>query len=209
MKGEELISRTKAIEVLRNANTCPVHHGPLPCASGCFFRFSFYKAIEALAALPVVPTDGDLISELHECLAMHHTAAYDLRQDIIEILTHFSVPLVPQSDHVLKVEMGETTSYQLTCNLGDDAACHKVCGVHPEGGCDDPDNDGPECSTHTYEGGCIVAEWVNDGGIEAVEFEHTIEIPVGYQWNASHDYPSIFAAPVPLDRLNEAKGDLK
>jgi hypothetical protein len=189
-----------------------------------------WKILESLAALPVVPTDGEMREildnlihhkigvepydgdcvhvwkigdddECEECGQFYTSVLVSQFRD--EILKHFSVPLVPQSDHVLKVEMGEITSYHLSCNLGDDAACHKVCGVHPEGGCDDPDNDGPECSTHTYEGGCIVAEWVNDGGIEAVEFEHTIEIPVGYQWNASHDHPSIFATPVPLDRPNE------
>ena len=48
-----------------------------------------------------------------------------------------------------------------------------------------------------YKGGCIIAEWVNDGGIESVEFEHTIAIPVTYQWNASHDYPTLLPLSEP------------
>ena len=100
------------------------------------------------------------------------------------------------SDHVLKVEMGEFTNYHLTCNLDDAADCHQVCTTHPDG-CDPMDVEG-ECVREVYRNGCTIAEWVNDGGIEAVGFEHTVEIPVTYQWNASHDYPSIHAASVPV-----------
>jgi len=94
------------------------------------------------------------------------------------------------TDHVLKVTMGEFTQYHLTCNLDDTAPCHLVCTIHPEGGCDDPDFE-DECVQFVYENGCVVAEWVNDGGIESVGFDHTLELPVRYQWNASHDSPSI------------------
>ena len=100
-------------------------------------------------------------------------------------------------DHTLKVEMGEATVYRLTCHLTDEAMCHKVCGMHPEGGCGEPeDGDDTPCRTETYAAGCVIAEWVNDGGIDSVEFEHTIEIPVTYEWRASHDYPTIQAAPM-------------
>jgi len=95
--------------------------------------------------------------------------------------------------HVLKVELGEFTTYHLTCNLDDTAPCHLICATHPEGGCGEPDED--ECVTQVYQRGCTIAEWVNDGGIEAVEFNHTIEIPVTYEWRASHDYPALFPAP--------------
>lgn len=95
------------------------------------------------------------------------------------------------SDHVLKVEMGEFTNYHLTCNLDDAADCHQVCATHQDG-CDPMDVEG-ECVREVYRNGCTIAEWVNDGGIEAVGFEHTVEIPVTYQWNASHDYPSLHA----------------
>jgi hypothetical protein len=98
------------------------------------------------------------------------------------------------SDHVLKVEMGEFTNYHLICNLDDAADCHQVCVTHPDG-CDPMDVEG-ECVREVYRNGCTVAEWVNDGGIESVGFAHTVEIPVTYQWNASHDYPSIYAASV-------------
>lgn len=91
--------------------------------------------------------------------------------------------------HVMRVEMGESTSYRLTCNLGDDAECHQVCETHPEGGC------GMEletCVKKVYSGGCVVAEWVNDGGIESVTFEHTVEFPVYYEW--MNEFPTILAA---------------
>jgi hypothetical protein len=98
------------------------------------------------------------------------------------------------ADHVLTVTMGEYTTYRLTCNLGADAPCHLTCHTHPEGGCGEPDDD-RECVQVVYEGGCIIAEWVNDGGIECVGFEHTIELPMRYQWDAGHDAPMLFAVP--------------
>ena len=127
------------------------------------------------------------------------------------------------SDHVLKVEMGESTNYHLTCNLDDAADCHQVCTAHPEvctahlDGCYPMDVEG-ECVREVYRNGCTIAEWVNDGGIESVGFEHIVEIPVMYQWNASHDYPSIHAASVPVletppptenDRLNAIFSELE
>ena len=91
-------------------------------------------------------------------------------------------------DHVLKVELGEYTSYTLTCNLGDDAPCHQVHPAHHMEGCNDA---GVKRVNTVYEHGCVIAEWINDGGIESVEFSHTIELPVEYQWNASQDYPQL------------------
>ena len=93
-------------------------------------------------------------------------------------------------DHVLKVELGEYTIYSLTCNLGDDAPCRQFCSAHPDGH-DLIQVHYTECVNTQYENGCIIAEWVNDGGIESVEFSHTIELPVEYQWNASRDYPQL------------------
>ena len=112
-----------------------------------------------------------------------------------------AAPPVPLSDpeHVLRVEIGEFTQYHLTCNLDETAKCHQTCQTHPEGGCDDPDNES-ECITSPYKGGCVVAEWVNDGGIEAVQFEHTLELPVSYYWDGAHDFPILVAraaAPEP------------
>lgn len=102
------------------------------------------------------------------------------------------------ADHVLKVELGEFTTYRLICNLDDTAECHQTCTTHPEGGCGDPDNS-DECVSGVYEHGCVVAEWVNDGGIESVEFEHTIELPVTIEWRASQDYPSLHVlSPAPV-----------
>ena len=111
------------------------------------------------------------------------------REEEIERLSATPVaPSVGELEHVLKVEMGEFTRYHLTCNLDDSAACHQCCATHLEGGCGDPDV-GYECVQRVYEHGCIVAEWVNDGGIEGTEFEHTVEIPVEYHWDGAHDYP--------------------
>jgi hypothetical protein len=101
--SDELVSKSQAIEALEKTVL-----GGGVVEHGCFspdWREGVRHAIKEIScvpALPVVPTDSDLVSELHECLAMHHTAAYDLRQDIIEILTHFPVPLVPQSDETSK-----------------------------------------------------------------------------------------------------------
>ena len=94
--------------------------------------------------------------------------------------------------HVLKVELGEYTDYRLICNLDDAAHCHQVCTVHNEGGCNQID--AGLCVIGPYKNGCIIAEWVNDGGIEAVEFSHIIQLPVTYQWNASHDHPRLIVA---------------
>jgi hypothetical protein len=102
-------------------------------------------------------------------------------------------------DHVLKVGLGENTSYHLVCNLDDTADCRRVCATHPEG-CDPLEVEG-ECVRTVYIGGCVVAEWVNDGGIETVDFEHSLELPVTYQWNASHDYPSIHVLSAPVQRV--------
>lgn len=96
------------------------------------------------------------------------------------------------SDHILKVELGEFTAYHLTCNLDDAAPCHQTCQRHPEGGCGEPESEG-ECITSPYEGGCVVAEWVNDGGIEGVQFEHVLELPVAYHWDGGHDFPILVA----------------
>jgi len=90
-------------------------------------------------------------------------------------------------EHMLKVEMGEFTTYKLTCHLTDEAECHQTCVTHPEGHDDIPD-DHP-CTMEVYRNGCTLAEWVNDGGIEAVQFDHTIELPVRFEWVVSHDYP--------------------
>ncbi len=97
------------------------------------------------------------------------------------------------SEHTLKVELGEFVSYRLTCNLDDTAKCHEVCVTHPDGGCGDPDVQSG-CVTEVYWNGCVIAEWVNDGGIDAVGFEYTLELPVTYEWAASHDYPIVSVA---------------
>src|ERR1017187_7411855 len=109
--------------------------------------------------------------------------------------------------HVLKIELGEFTGYHLTCNLDDAASCHQVCETHMDGGCAethlDLDIDQAPCVSAVYRGGCVIAEWVNDGGIESVDFDHTIELPVEYQWNASHEYPTLI--PSVPEPPNDAK----
>lgn len=95
--------------------------------------------------------------------------------------------------HVLKVELGEFTRYHLTCNLNSTHPCRQVCRTHPEGGCGDPDVEGT-CYTIAYEHGCVIAEWVNDGGIESVGFDHTLELPIEYHWEAAHDSPILEVA---------------
>jgi hypothetical protein len=102
-------------------------------------------------------------------------------------------PSVGELEHVLRVEMGEFTRYHLTCNLDDSAACHQVCATHMEGGCADkhldPEIDQAPCVQEVYRNGCVIAEWVNDGGIESVGFDHTVELPVTYYWDGAHDFP--------------------
>ncbi len=82
------------------------------------------------------------------------------------------------TDHVLKIELGWPTLYTLTCNLGDDARCHQVPAV----------GEGSDGEWVGY-GECVIAEWVNDGGIENVGFEHIIEFPVSYHWANEGEYP--------------------
>jgi hypothetical protein len=108
--------------------------------------------------------------------------------------TGFRGPLSDEPrEHILKVELGEFTRYHLTCNLDDSAACHQCCATHPEGGCAekhlDPDIDQAPCVQEVYRNGCVIAEWVNDGGIESVGFDHTVELPVTYYWDGAHDFP--------------------
>jgi hypothetical protein len=104
-----------------------------------------------------------------------------------------AAPSVGELEHVLRVEMGEFTRYHLTCNLDDSAACHQVCATHMEGGCADkhldPEIDQAPCVQEVYRNGCVIAEWVNDGGIESVGFDHTVELPVTYYWDGAHDFP--------------------
>lgn len=106
--------------------------------------------------------------------------------------------------HVLKVELGEFTRYHLTCNLNSTHPCRQVCRTHPEGGCGDPDVEGT-CYTIAYEHGCVIAEWVNDGGIESVGFDHTLELPIEYHWEAAHDSP-ILEVAASLAEGGEQKG---
>ena len=90
-KGEELISRAKAIEALHKESDRLQELTEDEYFEAIEFKPLWNRAFDVIRALPVVssPPNGDLISELHECLAMHHTAAYDLHQDIIEILSHY------------------------------------------------------------------------------------------------------------------------
>jgi hypothetical protein len=90
--------------------------------------------------------------------------------------------------HMMRVEMGEFTHYRLTCNLGDDAECHQTCETHPEGGCGMAEE---TCVKAVYSGGCVIAEWVNDGGIEffwsitclgiATYLRQVTGLPIDYQ----------------------------
>ena len=121
---------------------------------------------------------------------------------LIDALLADSPEVGETPDHVLQVSMGEYTRYHLTCNLTDEAPCHMTCEAHPEG--HDNDDLVDSCVMRSYAGGCIIAEWVNDGGIETVDFDHTIELPVSYQWNASHDYPSISVSG-PLGESNKGE----
>lgn len=105
---------------------------------------------------------------------------------------HDEPPSIPETaDHVMKIDLSELVSYHLTCNLDDTAKCHQTCSTHPDGGCGDPDLES-ECVTQNY-GTCVIAEWVNDGGIESVQFEHVVEIPVSYYWDGAHDFPILVA----------------
>ena len=110
------------------------------------------------------------------------------------------------SDHILKVELGEYTNYRLICNLDDTAPCHQLCSTHPEGGCDNLDDE-RECVMDAYERGCVVAEWVNDGGIESVGFEHTLELPVDYRFE--DESPSIYVEEnAPNSHIGTLEGKL-
>lgn len=106
-------------------------------------------------------------------------------------------------DHTLKVEMGEFTTYRLTCNLDDAAECHLVCVTHPDGHDDMPDEEA--CVKEVYRNGCVIAEWVNDGGIESVGFTHTVDLPVNFYWDAGHDSPIVEMlkeSPAPMNEID-------
>jgi hypothetical protein len=104
-----------------------------------------------------------------------------------------SVP-APRLDHVMKVGFDNgAMAFRLTCNLDYPAKCHQVCQTHLEGGCGEPETEG-ECDIKDYET-CVIAEWVNDGGIESVLFEFERDIPVSYYWDGAHNFPILVAAP--------------
>lgn len=209
----DAISRQRAIEALE------AKRGPLfdslpesDPAKGVALGFTegYSRAIDIIAAHPSVPqprlTREWLEAQIDELFPYSkpinrakRQGCYGLRDAILAALPSVSDP-APQ-DHVLKVEMGEFTTYKLVCNLDDAADCHQVCATHLDG-CDPMETEG-ECVREVYRNGCTIAEWVNDGGIESVGFEHTIEIPVKYQWNASHDYPSLHVADSPSPSVSD------
>ena len=163
------------------------------------------------------PVDFDSLPEANKQTMLNTVAAvmgsevYPREREIESLRAELAALREPESvvspDHVLKVELGEFTNYTLVCNLDDAAGCHQTCVTHPEGGCGDFDAE-EECVTKVYEYGCTVAEWVNDGGIEAVEFSHTLELPVKIEWRASHDYPSLHVPPTsPDDRVEKLEWD--
>lgn len=88
------------------------------------------------------------------------------------------------SDHTLKVTLGEFETYQLICHLDASARCHQVCDTHPDDGCYDPDDES-KCVLVPYENGCTLVEWIDAGGIEAVEFDYTLTLPVRFSSHPS------------------------